>query len=159
MKTSNRIFKLLLVLFASVALVGCDSSDDEDAGSDAETFLGAWQIVSAADQGGMRDQTAIFSALGTLTVTLNEDQSYSLVLNYADPQTDDLAITGTYSVNEVSSRLVLSVQLEGLPQVDLTLSYNFISDTEVDFTADATTLAILLGAELDGEMVLNAQKQ
>lgn len=149
----------MLVLFASVALVGCDSNDDDEGGSDAETFLGAWQIVSAADQGGTRDQTAIFSALGTLTVTLNEDQSYTLVLNYVDPQTDDLSIGGTYTVNEVSSRLVLSVQLEGLPQVDLTLTYNFLSDTEVEFTADATTLAILLGAELDGDVILNAQKQ
>ncbi len=159
MKASNKIFKLLLVLFASVALVGCDSSDDDEGGNDAERFLGAWDIVSAADQGGERDQTAIFSALGVLTVTLNEDQSYSLVLVYADPETEDLAITGTYTVNDASSRLVLSVQLEGLPQVDLSLTYNFLNDIQVEFTADATTLAILLGAELEGNVVLVAEKR
>ncbi len=159
MHTSKKIIKLLLVLFASVALIGCDSNEDEDDTGDAETFLGAWEIVSAADQGGQNDQTDVFAALGTLTITLNDDGTYSLVLVYADGQTPDLTITGNYAVNESSSTLVLSIQLEGLPQVDLPLEYSFRSDTEVEFTADATTLTILLGAQLDGSVVLVAQKQ
>ena len=159
MYSSKKILHLLLLLFTSVALVGCDSNDDEEGAGDAEQFLGSWRIVSAADQDGQRDQTAIFAALGTLTINLNEDESYTLVLEYTDPDTPDLTIGGTYTVNEVSSRLILSVQLEGLPQVDLTLMYNFNSDTEVELTADATTLALLLGAELDGNVILVAQKQ
>ena len=100
--------------------VGCDSNedDDEDAG-DAERFIGSWEIVSAADQGGMRDQTAVFSALGTLTVTLNDDGSYALVLQYTDPATPDLTVPGVYTVNESTNRLILTVQLPDLPQVDL----------------------------------------
>ncbi len=149
---------LLILTLVSVALVGCDSNDEEETG-DAERFLGSWRIVSAADQDGQRDQTAVFSALGTLTLTLNEDASYALVLQYTDPDTPDLPIGGDYTVNEVSSRLILSVQLEGLPTVDLTLTYKFNSDTEVELTADATTLRLLLGAELDGSVILVAQKQ
>ena len=65
---------------------------------------------------------------------------------------------GTYSVNESSERLVLGVQLEGLPQVDLTLDYVFNSDTDVEFTTDAATLVILLGAQLEGNVVLVSRK-
>lgn len=158
MLKSNLILKFCVVLLASVALVGCDSGGDNEEAGDAERFLGVWQIVSAADQGGARDQTAVFSMLGTFTLTLNEDQSYTLMLEYADGETPALVVPGTYAVNTSSSTLVLGVQLEGLPQVDLELDYAFNGDDEVEFTADAATLVILLGAQLEGDVVLVGQK-
>lgn len=146
------------MIVVAFAYAGCDSNEDEGDGGDAERFIGTWEIVSAADQGGARDQTAVFSALGTLTVALNDDASYALVLQYTD-DTPDLTVPGIYTVNESTSRLILTVQLPDLPQVDLSLTYRFISDTQVEFTADATTLAILLGAELEGNVILVADKR
>ena len=90
MLKTNIALKFCVVLLASIALVGCDSGGDNDESGDAERFLGVWEIVSAADQGGQRDQTAVFSMLGTFTLTLNEDQSYTLRLVYADGETPDL---------------------------------------------------------------------
>ncbi len=159
MLKSNWVLKFCVVLLASVAMIGCDSGGDGEGDGDAEQFLGVWRVVSAADQDGQRDQTAVFTMLGTFTLTLNDDQSYALRLVYADGETPDLVVPGTYSVNESSSRLVLGVQLEGLPAVDLTLNYVFNSDTEVEFTTDAATLGILLGATLEGNVVLVAQRQ
>lgn len=151
---------VFLVLLATMAFIGCDSTDSEDNG-DAARFLGPWTIASVADQGGQRDQTGIISSLGTLGLTINDDQTFGLLLQYADPDAEDLALGGTYSLNEGASRLTLNVQLEDLPPIALPLNYVFNSDSEVEFTiesAAATTLTILLGAELEGDVVLVARK-
>jgi hypothetical protein len=161
MCTPNVLSKLAFVFFAALLIIGCDTSDDDDESVDAEKFLGTWTVTSAADMGGDRDVSAAIAALGTLSVLFEDDQSYVLTLVYADGTTPDLNISGIYTVNEASDRVVLSIQLEGLPQVDLNLDYAFVSDTVVEFTADGLTIGLLLGeaaSGLEGDVVLTAQK-
>lgn len=152
--------KLTFMLLACYFMTGCDTSTEGD-GSDAARFLGSWVVTSAADMGGSRDVTSTINMLGTLTITLNEDETYLLGLEYSDGVTEDLNIPGSYTVNEVTSRLILSVQLEGQPKVDLSLDYVFVSDEEVEFTIDGITVGLLLGSAgsgLEGSVVLTAEK-
>ena len=145
-------------LIAAVALVGCDSNDGDDEGpSDAERFLGTWAVVSAADQDGARDQTAVFSGLGVLSVDLKDDGTYSLLLQYNDPAEEDLSLMGPYTVNSAGGQLILTVSLSGLT-VNLPFAYEFLSDTSVELTVDGPTLSLLLGAALEDNVVLGIQK-
>jgi len=160
MKTQRFLSGLAFVLTLSLMSVGCDNSSNNGT-TDAERFLGTWAITAAADQGGDRDVTQIFSALGNLSVSLKDDQTYLLHLEYADGVTPDLDLTGNYAVNESESRLVLSIQLEGAPQVNLNMEYVFQSDTVVEFTVNSLTIGILLGdagSLLEGDVILTAQK-
>ncbi|MFK7844153.1 MAG: hypothetical protein AB8G77_02555 [Rhodothermales bacterium] len=153
------------MLFASVALVGCDTTDDEGDVEDAARFLGEWTVVEARDQDGDRDQTEVLSALGTLTIDLNADGAYSIEFLFTDPQIEDAVISETYTVDEVASDLILVVQIPGLPPQDLPLDYSFSNDSEVELTIEGTLLGFLLGQgqdidiEFEGNVILVAQKQ
>lgn len=158
---SKLFAKLTFILLAGWFIVGCDTTDPEGDGSDAARFIGGWTVTSAADMGGARDVTSTINALGTLSFTLNEDETYLLSLQYADGETEDLDIPGNYTVNEVGKRLVLSVQVEGQPEIDLILPYEFVDDSEVKLTVDGITVSILLGpagSSLEGGVELTAEK-
>lgn len=158
---SNQFAKLTYLLLIGCLAAGCSTTDPEGDGSDAERFIGSWTVTSAADMNGERDVTTTIDALGTLSFTLNADETYLLSLQYADGVTEDLDIPGNYTVNEVSKRLVLSVQVEGQPRVDLTLPYEFVDDSEVKLTVDGLTVGILLGpagSSLEGGVELTAKK-
>ncbi len=161
MRALLKNINVFLLLVAMVAFAGCDSNGDDGDGDDAARFLGAWTISSIADQGGQRDQTSIVSDLGVLRLTMNDDQTFGLNLQYLDPEAEDLALAGTYVLNEGSTRLTLNVQLDDLPTIALPFTYMFLNDIQVEFTIDAaaaTTLTILLGAPLEGDVVLLANK-
>ena len=158
MKTYKWYYSLVFLFAGMALLVGCDSGDSDDEGpTDAERFIGEWTVVSAADQDGQRDQTAVFANLGTMTVTLNDTGNYSLLLVYNDPTQDDLLLNGPYTVNDAGKQLILTVSFQGLT-VDLPFTYNFVSDTSVELTVDGPTLSLLLGAPLEGNVVLVIQK-
>ena len=151
--------KLLYVLIASLVFVGCDTNDDEE-GSDtpaAELFLGNWEVVSAADMDGSRDQTAIFADQGVLSIDFEESGDFMLTFDIADEAEDDLAVEGPFTVTESSMSVSLQVSLNGLT-VALPFTYRFINDDRVELTTSdpsiAATIGLLLGATLEGNAVL-----
>ena len=151
----NRIF---LLLIAAVVFVGCDSNDEEDTpAADAERFVGNWIVVAAADQDGVRDQTAVFADLGELTVNLSDVQDFVLALDYTDPMTDDLSLSGPYSLTESSSTLALTVTASGIT-VDLPFQYRFINDDTVELTTNGATIGLLLNTPLEGDVVLTLER-
>lgn len=156
MIASKILHRLFLLLIASTLVVACDSSEDDDEGMDvpdSERFIGNWAVTAAADMGGTRDQTAVFSGLGVLTVDLDDEGNFTLFLDYTDPETDDLMVSGPYSVVEASSQLNLTVSLNGIT-VPLPFLYEFVNDDTVELTTDATLLNLLLDAALEGDVVL-----
>ena len=158
MLISKISYTFLFLLLASIAAVGCDSDpNEEEETTDAERFLGNWAVVSAADQDGARDQTAVFSSLGVMTVDLAENGTFSLLLQYNDPAEPDLSLAGPYTVNSAGKQLVLTIDFQGLT-VNLPFAYVFNSDTEVELTVDGPTLALLLNAPLEGNVVLGIRK-
>ena len=157
MTASNVFYKILFLLIAALVVVGCDSTDDEEPAADAERFVGNWVVVSAADQDGVRDQTPVFADLGELTVDLSENQDFVLALNYTDPMTDDLMLSGPYSLTESSNTLALTVTASGIT-VDLPFQYMFINDDTVELTTNGATIGLLLNTPLEGDVVLTLER-
>ncbi|MBX2820111.1 MAG: hypothetical protein KTR29_10535 [Rhodothermaceae bacterium] len=154
------INKFLYVLIASLIVVGCDSSDDDDGGGDtpaAELFQGSWEVVSAADMGGSRDQTAVIADRGVLSIGFDDAEMYTLAFDFVDEAEEDLGVDGVYAISESNMSVTLTVSLNGL-SVPLGFNYRFIDDDRVELTtveaSIAATIGLLLGASLEGNAVL-----
>ena len=157
MRLSRTTYTLFLLLIVSSLVMGCDSNGDDDPAPDAERFIGEWSVVSASDQGGSRDQTTVFSSLGVLSLNFNETD-FSLLLVYTDTSTEDLSVSGPYSVAESSGTITLTVTVEGFGSVPLAFDYEFASDDEVQLSGDSAVLDLILGAGLEGVVVLTLQR-
>lgn len=159
MHTLKNISRFMLALMMLVVLNGCDSGDEESNG-DAKRFFGVWTIDKVADQGGQRDRTALFDALGTLTLTLSVDERYSLLIDFMDQAAQDVALEGVYSVDGDADELILTISAAGLPPTQVPFSYSFKSETEVELTASSLLLGPLLGdnIQLEGQLVMTASK-
>ena len=156
MRPPNTLYRLLVLLIACFVVIGCDSSDseDEEPTADSEQFLGEWAVSTAFDQNGQRDQTSVFSSVGTLSITYDPDGSFLLFLDYADPEQTDLGLDGTYTVDEAMGQVTLSSILLGT----LEFVYQFNNDSELVLTGDLSAIAVLLETELDGDVVLTLLK-
>ncbi len=147
--------KLAFLLFVFVA-VGCDNAGET---SDMEQFVGFWALTSASDEGG--DKTALFSALGSLTLSLDEDGSHVLAVDIADPEEDDVSLAGTYTVNEATRQLLLAVPFGG-SSFSLPFDYEIEDADTVILTGDSFVLGNLLGAEaaslLEGDVTLTIER-
>ena len=129
--------------------------------SEVERFLGNWDFIAAADQEGQRDVTALIDDVGDLSIRLNEDARFRWFIQFTAPPEEDLVLNGPYEVNEAISRLVLTLNINGL-SIRLPFQYSFINDTILDLTTSdpsvANTLGLLLGVTLEGNTVLRLQK-
>jgi hypothetical protein len=136
--------------------VGCDSGEDV---SDLEQFIGSWVLTGASDEAG--DKTALFAALGSLTLSLEDDGSHVLAVDIADPEEEDVSLAGTYTVNEAARQLLLAVTFGGQP-VSLTFDYVIEDEDTIVLTANSALLAVLLGAEagslLEGDVTLTIER-
>ncbi|MEZ4699660.1 MAG: hypothetical protein R2834_04980 [Rhodothermales bacterium] len=156
----KRIFSILPALVATLLLsfmaTGCDSSEDP---TDLSQFIGSWRLVSASDDTG--DKTAVFAALGSLTLDLNEDGTHVLAVDLTDPEADDVNLAGTYTVNDIAQQLLLAITFSGVP-FNLTFDYVIQDADTVVLTANSTVIAALLGAEagalLEGDVTLTIER-
>ena len=161
MSAPKLLNKFLYVLIASLVFVGCDSNEDDgDDGADtpaAELFVGDWEVTSASDMDGARDQTAIFAGQGVLSILFEDAGTFMLAYDYVDEAEEDLAVQGPYSLTESSMTVSLEVSLNGL-SVALPFTYRFINDDTVELTTSepniAATIGLLLGESLEGNAVL-----
>lgn len=96
---------VLALLFGLVS-VGCDSADDDP--SDAELFVGTWNLISLTD--GERDKTADFATIAnSFRTTLESDNEFEINVDYKEETgLTDRVIPGTYSVVEDAKTLILS---------------------------------------------------
>jgi len=149
-----RYLKILsVVAFAAFVNVACDSSGDGDALTDLEMFEGSWAVAGASDDTGdvsvtfamnFNSITALFRADGTVDVTVD-----------AIDDAGDLALSGTYSVNELTKTLTVSITGFSVP---LVLSYEFMGANEFDASAAAAIINVAFGTTLDGTAVITFQK-
>ncbi len=161
MRASIYTCSFFLCLMASLVLLGCDSNDDSDdeLSPDAELLVGDWTVTSAADQGGERDQTSVFASLGILSLALNEDNTFTLLLQYTDPDTDDLNLQGTYEVRDADDRLDLTLVVDTIGEIEISFSYSIIDESNVELrSSDSALFSLLLGIDFEGDIILTLQK-
>ncbi|MDZ4699559.1 MAG: hypothetical protein SH809_07630 [Rhodothermales bacterium] len=156
MKRTHPILPALAFFLLVFVAVGCDGTEDT---SDLEQFIGTWELTGASDEEG--DKTAVFSQLGTLTLSLEEEGSHALTVDIVAPEEEDVSLAGTYTVNEATRQLLLAVTFSGVP---FSLGFDYViedADTIV-LTADSTVLVALLGAEagslLTGDVTLTIER-
>ncbi|MEM6645808.1 MAG: hypothetical protein AAF730_06115 [Bacteroidota bacterium] len=154
----RRLSHILLVAVLLLG-VGCDSDNEP---SLAEQFIGTWTLNAVSDDVGDRTDL-IFSAANGLTLTFNDDQSYSLFFDAID-DTGDISLAGTFNVSEARSVVALSVPfIPDAPPSNVDFGYTFVTDSQVDLTVDAlivNTLLMTTGtpAALQGLVTLSVTK-
>lgn len=158
----------LLVVFAALALGGCDilASDNDDRAPDAELIVGAWTgtgvsarvdvpVVGVQSVPILGISASAFGAsFQTSAVTLDFDPDDDATIGFPDgtpgipedfsiPLPNEVSVSGTYSLDDSAGTLTLT--RAGIPQ-DLVLGYRLRSETSLEIIAeDAEAFAQLLG--------------
>lgn len=132
------LFSLLLLVAVAV---GCDSNEDDP--SDAERFVGNWQLTALSDAGG--DKLAAFSqAANSLTANLTASNQFTIVVDYKEELgLEDQTIAGTYQVQEGARQLVLIPP--GGQQIPF--AYEFEEDDVVELSVQSVFVNALFGTE------------
>ena len=155
MKKLSTIFFALLFGFVGV---GCDSNSDNDDLPIADLLVDVWKLTGVSDADG--DQFAVFvQGFNSLEFTFTQAGAITIVVDAID-DAGDTVITGTYSIDESASRIVVTTQAEGVPII-LNFTYTFNGDDEVTFVADSVTsilLNVLLGTTLQGSISLTISR-
>ncbi len=145
----NILVFLLIIAFAFVG-IGCDSDSDDDP-SIAELLEGDWVLTGVTDDDG--DQFAVFIAgFNSIEMLFTESGSFTIDVDAVD-SAGDQTISGTFSVNESTSKLTLTATVVPVGQIQLNFTYSFNGDDQVTLTADSVTstlLNVLLGTTLQG---------
>lgn len=145
----NILVFLLIIAFAFVG-IGCDSDSDDDP-SIAELLEGDWVLTGVTDDDG--DQFAVFIAgFNSIEMLFTESGSFTIDVDAVDSASDQ-TISGTFSVNESTSKLTLTATVVPVGQIQLNFTYSFNGDDQVTLTADSVTstlLNVLLGTTLQG---------
>jgi hypothetical protein len=153
----RRSYILPALVAASIgwlAVSGCDSTDT----SDLDRFIGTWTLTEARDAEG--DKTAVFAALGSLTLTLNDDDTHLLEIDLTDPEGEDVSLPGTYTVSEVEQLLQLAITFGGVP-VNLPFDYSIEDEDTIVLTAGSAVIVALLGEAgslLVGDVTLTIER-
>jgi hypothetical protein len=133
----------LLALFVALTSIGCDSNEDDDL-TDAEIFIGTWTVVEIHDDEG--DKTSIFEeGVNNFSATLNTDNTYSLIVNFVDPQRTDIQLSGTYTI-EPGDMLILRANL-GAGELPILFQYDIDSENRIDLTIQDTFVEAIFGTE------------
>ena len=149
-RLSGLLFGLLALVLAT-GLVGCDSNDDDDA-TETELFVGSWTAVSAIGQVQPGQQGDFLAVLGArLDADFAADGSFSWFLDFADPNQQDVPLSGTYVVNETTDRVTVTGGLfpQGVP-----MAYEFVGEDQLELTFQAAVLGAVVGIEVPGDVVL-----
>ena len=122
---------IILGLIVAIALVGCDSNEDDL--TDAEIFVGNWTLVSISDAEG--DQTQGFAGLAeSLDINFTADGEFTLLLDYReDSGRQDLPLQGTYELNEGANTLVLNIAAGPSPP----FTYDIENEDEISLSSQA----------------------
>lgn len=96
----------VLALLFGLTSIGCDSAEDDP--SDAEVFVGTWNLISLTD--GEGDKTAAFATIAnSFRTTLESDNEFEINVDYKEETgLTDRVIPGTYSVVEDAKKLILT---------------------------------------------------
>ena len=132
-----------LMLFSLIVFTACDSDSNDDSTSVSDQFVGGWQLGGLSDGDG--DRTAAFAqGYEAITIAFTDAGAVTLSVNAADINpVGDSSYTGTWSVEESSSTLTVSLSVAGTP-TPLSFTYDFINDNTVALTASSST-SLLLG--------------
>lgn len=155
----RRLSHILLVAILFLG-VGCDSDNEP---SLAEQFVGTWELTAVSDDVGDRTDL-IFLAANGLTLTFNDDQSYSLFYDARD-NAGDINLAGTFNVSEARSVVALAVPfIPDAPPSNVDFGYTFVTDSEVELTVESLIVNTLLMTEgtpaaLQGLVTLTVTKQ
>jgi hypothetical protein len=132
----------LLALFVALTSIGCDSNEDDP--TDAEIFIGTWTVVEVHDDEG--DKTSIFEeGVNNFSATLNTDNTYSLIVDFLDPERTDIPLTGTYTI-EPGDMLILRANL-GAGELPILFQYDIDSENRIDLTIQDTFVEAIFGTE------------
>jgi len=132
----------LLALFVALTSIGCDSSEDDP--TDAEIFIGTWTVVEVRDSEG--DKTSVFDeGVNNFSATLNSDNTYSLIVDFLDPERTDIPLTGTYTI-EPGDVLILRANL-GAGELLLPFQYDIESENRIDLSISESFVEAIFGTE------------
>ena len=144
---------VVALLFGLVS-IGCDSNEDDL--TDAEIFIGSWTVVEVNDEEG--DKTDVFQeGVQDFNATINADGTYSLVVDFVDPQRPDVPLQGTYVVDEGGK----TIRLNAGPQV-LSFEYDIESEDRIDLSVNEVIVVGAFGAHpdtYDGRVTFTLDRQ
>lgn len=153
---TQKIFPILALLAFLVA--GCDSNDDGP--SDAERIVGTWSATAIRDGNG--DQSAELVALvNSLTAMFqagDETPAFLITVDYKDDSgREDLALGGTYAVDDGARTLTLTIP----NGASLPFTYAFESDTQVNLSASSAFINPIFNPSTpyEGTVTITVQKQ
>jgi hypothetical protein len=132
----------LLALFVALTSIGCDSNEDDP--TDAEIFIGTWTVVEVRDSEG--DKTSVFDeGVNNFSATLNSDNTYSLIVDFLDPERTDIPLTGTYTI-EPGDVLILRANL-GAGELLLPFQYDIESENRINLSISESFVEAIFGTE------------
>lgn len=138
-----RFTYLLAVCVCLAMAIGCDSNDEDE--SDADRLVGQWQLQSLTDDTGDRTQDFLSEADG-FSATLRSDGTFSLLMDFNAAAeaagNSDVLLTGTYTVNESTRQLAMTVDALG---ATLPAGYEIVTDDTVDLIAPAVLINPIFG--------------
>ncbi len=144
----RKLSTFLWMLTLAAWFAGCDSGGEEQL-SAAEKMLGAWSLTGVSDGSG--DQTPTFQEnFDGVEVAFNGDQTYTLDVDASD-DTQDVALSGPYVINEAAGTLSLTVTFAGA-QLPLSLNFAFVNDDTLRLSGPSGLLNPLLGTTLEGDV-------
>ncbi len=147
------VFVLLLLGWIS----GCDSNNN-DGPSDAEIFVGEWGVARITDADG--DQTEAFlSLVDSFLTSLRADGTFDITIDYNDAANaagqNDIDVSGTYTVNESSNTVTLTVANVGA----LPLSYMIENNDRITISGNALLINLAFGTNYTGTVALTIARQ
>jgi len=154
----RKLSVFLLAVFVALTSIGCDSNEDD--ASDAEIFIGTWTVVEVHDEEG--DKTSIFDeGINNFSATLNADNEYSLIVDFVDPEREDIPLNGTYTIEADSDDLLLNANL-GSGSLPLHFRYEIESENEIELSISETLVQLIFGTEEGtyvGDVTFTIQRQ
>ena len=148
-RTAAKYFPVGLILLA-VCAGGCDS-DNGDAGSLDEAFVGDWVLVGVEDDTGDR-YGEVTDAYHQISLTMQDGGGAVIAADGID-DADDLTVAGSYAVSEPNGTLTLTLTVSGVGEIPLTFAFEFTGSDSIRLTATGLTVTALnavLGASLAG---------
>jgi len=133
-----RMLSLFMLICGLLVVTGCDSNDDSS--SDADMFVGTWQVAGLTDASGDRS-AGLAESYNSVRITLGNAGNVTMAVD-AKVAAASLTASGTYSINETDDTLTATLEVGGNP-TPLTFSYEFVDDSTLQLTPTSTTTVLL----------------
>lgn len=151
----RRLFVPFVALVLLVAAAGCDSTENEDL-TDAEILIGSWTVVEVRDEEG--DKTDVFEqGVQAFSATLTAGGEYTLVVDFVDPDRQDVPLAGTYTVDEGPNSLTLDVGPQVIP-----FTYDIESEDRIELSVSDQFIEPIFGTQPEtyvGTIVFTIERQ